>query len=65
MQKEVFILDSNIWISYVITKQLQTLVTLIQIHQLTVITSKHLIEEIQGVYYLAKSLKNISNILIL
>lgn len=49
MQKEVYILDSNIWISYVITKQLQTLVTLIQSHQLTVITCEQLIEEIQGV----------------
>jgi putative PIN family toxin of toxin-antitoxin system len=49
MQKEVFILDSNIWISYVITRQLQTLVELIQDHQLSVLTSKHLIEEIKEV----------------
>ena len=49
MQKEVFILDSNIWISYVITKQLQTLVALIHKHQLTVLTSENLVEEIQGV----------------
>ena len=49
MQKEVFILDSNIWISYIITKQLQTLVALIHDHQLSVLTSKHLVEEIQEV----------------
>ncbi|MDO9339738.1 MAG: putative toxin-antitoxin system toxin component, PIN family [Bacteroidales bacterium] len=49
MQKEVFILDSNIWISYVITKRLNTLVTLIHNHQLTVLTSKYLVEEIQEV----------------
>ena len=49
MQNEVFILDSNIWISYVITKRLDTLVTLIHHHQLTVLTSQNLIAEIQGV----------------
>lgn len=49
MQKEVFILDSNIWISYVITKRLNTLVTLIHNHQLTVLTSRYLVEEIQEV----------------
>ena len=49
MQDEVIILDSNIWISYVITKQLQTLVALIHKHQLTVLTSENLVEEIQGV----------------
>ena len=49
MQDEVIILDSNIWKSYVITKQLQTLVALIHKHQLTVLTSENLVEEIQGV----------------
>ena len=49
MQNEVFILDSNIWISYVITKQLQTLVAIILNHKLTVLTSEHLVKEIQGV----------------
>jgi uncharacterized protein len=49
MQKEILILDSNIWISYLITRQLGTLITLIRHHQLTVLTSQHLIEEIQGV----------------
>ena len=49
MQKEVFILDSNIWISYVITRRLDTLVTLIHDHQLTVLTSQRLIAEIQEV----------------
>jgi putative PIN family toxin of toxin-antitoxin system len=49
MQKEVFILDSNIWISYLITRRLNTLVTLIHDHHLTVLTSQHLIEEIQEV----------------
>lgn len=49
MQSEVFILDSNIWISYVITKQLQTLVAMIHNHQLTVLTSEQLVAEIQGV----------------
>jgi putative PIN family toxin of toxin-antitoxin system len=49
MQKEVFILDSNIWISYVITKRLPNLVALIHSQQLTVLTSPHLVEEIQEV----------------
>ena len=49
MQKEVFILDSNIWISYVITRRLNALVTLIHDHQLTVLTSQRLIAEIQEV----------------
>jgi len=49
MQNEVFILDSNIWISYVITKQLDKLVTRIYHHQLTVLTSHPLIAEIQEV----------------
>ena len=49
MQNEVFILDSNIWISYVITKRLDKLVTLIVHHQLTVLTSQPLITEIQEV----------------
>ena len=49
MQKEVFILDSNIWISYVITKRLTDLVALIHSQQLMVLTSPHLVEEIQEV----------------
>ncbi len=49
MQNEVFIFDSNIWISYLITRRLDKLVTLILQHQLTVLTSRQLIEEIQGV----------------
>jgi putative PIN family toxin of toxin-antitoxin system len=46
MQNEVFILDSNIWISYVITKRLQRLVSIILDHNLTVLSSQHLKEEI-------------------
>jgi putative PIN family toxin of toxin-antitoxin system len=49
MQREVIILDSNIWISYLITRRLETLVELIQHHQLTILTSQHLIEEITEV----------------
>ena len=49
MQNEVFILDSNIWINYVITKRLDKLVTLIYSHQLTVLTCHPLISEIQEV----------------
>ena len=49
MQREVIILDSNIWISYLITRRLDTLVELIQQHQLTILTSEHLIEEITEV----------------
>ena len=49
MQNEVFILDSNIWISYVITKRLDTLVTRIYHYHLTVLTSQPLIAEIQEV----------------
>lgn len=46
MQNEVFILDSNIWISYVITKRLQNLVSIILDHNLIVLSSQHLKEEI-------------------
>jgi putative PIN family toxin of toxin-antitoxin system len=49
MQSEVFILDSNIWISYVITRQLQTLVAMIHNHKLTVLTSEQLVTEIREV----------------
>lgn len=49
MPNEVFILDSNIWISYVITKRLQNLVTIIRDHHLTVLTSQPLVKEIQAV----------------
>ena len=49
MQSEVIILDSNIWISYVITKQLQTLVAIILKHKLTILTSENLVKEIHGV----------------
>jgi putative PIN family toxin of toxin-antitoxin system len=54
MQKEVFFLDSNIWISYVITRRLNTLVALIHNSQLTVLTSLHLVEEIQEVLHRSK-----------
>ncbi|HNY53715.1 MAG TPA: putative toxin-antitoxin system toxin component, PIN family [Bacteroidales bacterium] len=49
MQNEVFILDSNIWISYLITRRLDKLVTLILNNQLIVLTCRQLIEEIQEV----------------
>jgi len=49
MKNEVFILDSNIWISYVISRRLQDLVSHVQIHQFTVLTSKHLVTEISDV----------------
>lgn len=49
MQNEVLVLDSNIWISYLITRQLSNLITLIRHHQFTVLTSRHQIEEIQEV----------------
>lgn len=49
MQNEVFIFDSNIWISYLITRRLDKLVSVILQHHLTVLTSRQLIEEIQGV----------------
>ena len=54
MQKEVFILDSNIWISYVITKKMHKLVALIHDHQLIVLTSQQLVEEIQEVLFRPK-----------
>ena len=59
MQKEIYILDSNIWISYVITRRLHKLVTLIHDHLLTILTSKQLIEEIQGVLSRPKFEKHI------
>jgi len=49
MKNEVFILDSNIWISYVISRRLQDLVSRVQMHQFTILTSKHLITEISDV----------------
>ena len=49
MQNEVFIFDSNIWISYLITRRLDKLVSVILQHHLTVLTNRQLIEEIQGV----------------
>jgi len=49
MQKEVFILDSNIWISYVITKRLNTLFTMVYDYQLTILTSQDLVAEIKEV----------------
>ena len=49
MKNEIFILDSNIWISYIITKRLHRLVALVQGSQLIILTSKQLIEEIRGV----------------
>ena len=61
MQNEVLILDSNIWISYVITRRLDKLVTLILDHQLTVLTSRQLIEEIQEVLLRPKFKKYIKH----
>lgn len=62
MQNEVFIFDSNIWISYLITRRLDKLVTLILQHQLTVLTSRQLIEEIQGVLLRPKFKKYIKRV---
>ena len=59
MQNEVFILDSNIWISYVITKRLQRLVSIILNHNLTVLTCEHLVEEIEMVLARSKFKKYI------
>ena len=61
MQKEVFILDTNIWISYLITRRLNTLVSLIHEQQLIVLTSQHLINEIQGVLFRPKFKKYIKH----
>ena len=49
MQNEVYILDSNIWISFVITRRLHTLVALIMDHQLTILTTPNLVKEIEDV----------------
>ncbi len=49
MQNRVYILDSNIWISFMITRRLHLLVALIQDNQLTILTNPHLIEEIREV----------------
>jgi len=61
MQNEVLILDSNIWISYVITRRLDKLVTLIRGKHLTVLTSRQLIEEIQMVLSRPKFKKYINH----
>ena len=49
MQNEIYILDSNIWISFVITRRLQTLVALINDHHLAILTTPHLVKEIEDV----------------
>jgi uncharacterized protein len=49
MENEVFILDSNIWISYLITRRLHGLVSIILDQHLTVLTNQHLVNEISGV----------------
>jgi len=49
MQNEVYILDTNIWISFVITRRLHTLVSLIINHQLTILTNPDLVKEIEDV----------------
>jgi putative PIN family toxin of toxin-antitoxin system len=49
MSGEVFILDSNIWISYIITKQLHKLVSKINDNFLAVLTSYYLVKEIRDV----------------
>jgi putative PIN family toxin of toxin-antitoxin system len=54
MQKEVFILDSNIWISYAISRRFDKLVNLVRRHQLTVLTCLPLIKEIQEVLMRSK-----------
>jgi len=59
MQKEVFVLDSNIWISYLITRRLSTLVAVIQQNQMTVLTNQHLIDEMREVLTRAKFRKYI------
>jgi putative PIN family toxin of toxin-antitoxin system len=54
MQNEVFILDSNIWISYLITKRLPRLVSIILDNHLSVLTNENLIIEITEVLARAK-----------
>ena len=54
MQREVFIPDSNIWISYLITRRLDKLIALIQHKQLIILTSHRLIEEITEVLFRPK-----------
>ena len=49
MQNEVFILDSNIWISYLLTRRIQILVSIILKRHLTVLTSEQLVQELQSV----------------
>ncbi len=61
MQNEVVILDSNIWISYVISRRLNILVQIIQENHLTILTSQHLTKEIQDVLKRAKFKKYLSN----
>ena len=49
MKNKIFILDSNIWISYVISRRLQDLVLHVRTHQITILTSQSLVTEINDV----------------
>jgi putative PIN family toxin of toxin-antitoxin system len=49
MQNEVYILDTNIWISYVLTRRLHVLVANIIDNRLKILTNSNLFEEIEDV----------------
>lgn len=49
MKKEVIILDTNIWISYLLSKKFDSLVKIILENKLEIATCKHLITEFKDV----------------
>lgn len=60
MKDEIIILDSNIWISYIISRQLHTLAEMIISKNLNIVTCQVLVEEIRGVLHREKFRKYIS-----
>jgi hypothetical protein len=60
MKKEVFILDTNIWISYLLSKKYDHLVKIILENNLKVVTCQNLIAEITQVLQRDKFKKYIS-----
>jgi uncharacterized protein len=47
MKKEVYILDTNIWISYLLSKRYDTLVKIVLEHNLEIATCKNLVTEFE------------------
>lgn len=59
MKKEVFILDTNIWISYLLSKKYDTLVKIILENNFEIVTCKNLVIEFEQVLQRTKFKKYI------